>query len=90
MWTDPTKDQIHCLAHHDSQNILAVGCGSDVLLVTYELHGGNGVSWTSTKPLPSPPQLPGYNGFLPKPIARSVSFLKRHKLVVAYLDHGVM
>ena len=90
IWTDPTKDQIHCLAHHDSQNILAVGCGNEVSLVTYKLRGETHASWANTKSLPSPPQIPGYNGFLPKPIARSVNFLKRHRLIVAYLDHGVV
>ena len=90
MWTDPTKDQIHCLGHHGSENILAVGCGKDVFLVTYQLRMDNRTSWTSTRSLPSPSRLPGYNGFLSKPIARSVNFLKGHNLVVAYLDHGIM
>lgn len=90
MWTDETPDQIQCLAHHKRKNSLAVGCGNDVLLVDYETSEEGKSSWTRKTTLPSPPRLPGSNGFLPNPIARSISFLKGNHLLVSYLDHGIV
>jgi hypothetical protein len=90
MWTDETPDQIQCLAHHKRKNSLAVGCGNDVLLVDYETSEEGKSSWTRKTTLPSPPRLPGSNGFLPNPIARSISFLKGNRLLVSYLDHGIV
>lgn len=90
IWTDETQDQIHCLAHHSRKNLLAVGCGNDVFLVDYETLKEGKSSWTHRMILPPPPRLPSSNEFLPSPVAHSVCFLKGDRLLVAYLDHGIV
>jgi hypothetical protein len=63
-----------------------------MFLVNYEIPVKGMSSWTVTfkTSLPPPPRPPGFNGFLPNPIARSVIFLKANRLLVAYLDHGIV
>lgn len=90
IWTDETQGQIQCLAHHNRKNLLAVGCGNDVFLVDYETCEEGESSWTYKTTLPPPPQLPGSNEFIPSPVARSVFFLTGDRLLVAYLDHGIV
>ena len=89
MWTKGTYDQIQCIEHHSRKNLLAVGCGNGVFLVNYEISKS---SWivTSKTSLPPPPRLPGSSGFLPEPVARLISFMKANRLLVAYLDHGIV
>ena len=78
------------MAHHKGKDLLAVGCGNDVLLVDYTTQEEGKSSWTCKTTLPHPPRLPGSSAFLPGPIARSICFLKGNRLLVAYLDHGIV
>ena len=80
------------MVHHNKGNLLAIGCGGDVFVMTYDIRKEGNSSWTVTSKtlLPPPPKFSGFGGFLPSPVARSISFLKANRLLVAYLEHGVV
>ncbi|KAF9783888.1 hypothetical protein BJ322DRAFT_1021652 [Thelephora terrestris] len=70
VWTDINEAPIHCLEHHPKRDLLAVGCGTNVILATHKERRGSSTSWIDTTVLPDPPVFLRLRGSLSKPLPR--------------------
>jgi hypothetical protein len=88
---DADRRPIHCLSHDPGLNILAVGCGNDVILANYRSRGEH-MSLYNIRHLSPPSGFPQLRTTeLPESTAQSIHFLQgQDSLIVSYLHHGVM
>ena len=92
VWTDPTDGPVGFITQRASDNLLAVGSGTDVFLVHYRM-GNSKASWVTKLTVPPPPKRPLSNdqGSVSTARARSAHFLTRNThLIVTYAGRGVV
>ncbi|KAF9786231.1 WD40-repeat-containing domain protein, partial [Thelephora terrestris] len=83
VWADTFDGPIHCISINDLGHILAIGHGREVTLLDQRTLS----YWENNRTMPSPPE---FTEGLPAPCPRVLHFMKDGRLVVAYMDHGIV
>ncbi|KAF9778446.1 WD40-repeat-containing domain protein [Thelephora terrestris] len=83
IWTDTFNGPIKCVTSHPFGKTFAIAHGGDVTLLDQTTIS----TWENLRKLPDPPE---FSRNLPSPSVRATHFTRNDRIIVCYLDHGIV